>query len=88
MLSKPPPKEFTEEMQKQKEDVGRNPGNEIEVTPEMIAAGASVLYKMELAFAGEEFWAEEVYRAMASLTPAARVRAFSTFASARGVPSS
>ena len=51
-------------------------------------AGASVLYKMELAFAGEEFWAEEVYRAMVSLTPAARVPAVSTLASAREVPPS
>jgi hypothetical protein len=30
----------------------------------MIEAGASVLYGMVLAFAGEEYWAEEVYRAM------------------------
>ncbi len=42
----------------------------VEITPEMIEAGASVLYKMELAFASEEFWAREVYRAMASLCPA------------------
>ena len=40
--------------------------SEIEITPEMIKAGASVLYRMELAFAREELWAEEVYRAMAS----------------------
>lgn len=43
------------------------PTDEIEITPEMIAAGASVLYGMELAFATEEFWAAEVYRAMAAL---------------------
>ena len=61
---------------------------EIEITPEMIEAGASVLYRMELAFAGEEFWAEEIYRAMASLLPAARARSVSTLASVRGVPSS
>ena len=39
------------------------------ITPEMIEAGASVLYRMEFAFASEEFWAEEVYRAMAALAP-------------------
>ena len=38
--------------------------SEIEITPEMIEAGASILYGMELAFAREEYWAEEVYRAM------------------------
>ena len=43
--------------------------SEIEVTPEMVEAGASVLYGMELAFASEEFWAERVYRAMASVRP-------------------
>ena len=37
---------------------------EIEITPEMIEAGASVLYGMELAFATEEVWAERVYIAM------------------------
>ncbi len=54
---------------------GRQAAAEIEVTPEMIEAGASVLYGMETAFAGEEFWAEEVYRAMASLLPGACVPA-------------
>ena len=49
--------------------------DDVEITPEMIEAGASVLYRMELAFAGEEFWAEEVYRAMASLLPGACVPA-------------
>ncbi len=61
---------------------------EIEVTPEMIEAGASVLYGMELAFAGEEFWAKEVYKAMASLVSPSHVPAFSISASARGVRSS
>ena len=42
---------------------------EIEITPEMIEAGTSVLYGMELAFASEESWAERVYRAMASVRP-------------------
>ena len=59
--------------------------DEIEITPEMIEAGASVLYRMETAFAWEPFWAEEVYRAMASLAPSARVPVFSMPASARGV---
>ena len=45
---------------------------EIEVTPEMIEAGASVLFRMETAFAREEFWAEEVFRAMAILAPVVR----------------
>lgn len=40
-----------------------------EVTPEMIEAGASVLYGMELDFASEEFWAREVYEAMVSVAP-------------------
>ena len=40
-----------------------------EMTPAMIEAGASVLYGMELAFASEEFWAKEVYTAMARLRP-------------------
>ncbi len=61
---------------------------DVEITPEMIEAGASVLYRMETAFAGEEFWAKEVYKAMASLMPAARAPAVSTPASARGAPSS
>lgn len=40
--------------------------DDIEITPAMIEAGASVLYRMEPLFASEEFWAKEVYRAMAS----------------------
>lgn len=36
----------------------------VDVTPEMIEAGAAVLCRMEPAFATEEFWAERVYRAM------------------------
>jgi hypothetical protein len=46
-------------------------GAEIEVTPEMVRAGASVLYGMELTFAGEEFWAKRVYLAMSRLKPLA-----------------
>lgn len=61
---------------------------EIEITPEMVEAGASVLYRMEPAFHGEEFWAKEIYRAMASLAPASRAPSVSTSASARGEPSS
>ena len=37
---------------------------ETEITKDMVEAGASVLCGMELAFADEEFWAKEVYRAM------------------------
>ena len=61
---------------------------EIEVTPEMITAGASVLYRMELDFAREEFWAEEIYRAMASLSLPSRALSVSTSAPSRGAPSS
>lgn len=51
--------------------MGGNPTSEdgIDITPEMIEAGMSVLCRMELAFADEEFWAEKVYRAMAALAP-------------------
>ena len=34
------------------------------VTRAMEEAGASVLYRMELYFASEEFWAKEIYEAM------------------------
>ncbi len=61
---------------------------EIKITPEMIEAGASVLYRMELAFHSEEFWAKEVYRVMASLASAVRAPSVSTLASARESPSS
>jgi hypothetical protein len=43
---------------------------EPEVTPEMIEAGTNVLYRMTTHIADEEYWAEEIYRAMASLRPA------------------
>ena len=36
----------------------------IEITPKMIKAGASVLCAMELAFADEKYYAEEVFEAM------------------------
>lgn len=42
------------------------PDDEIVVTPEMEAAGASVLCRMERAFADEGYWATEVFKAMAS----------------------
>lgn len=60
---------------------------EIEVTPNMIEAGASVLYGMELAFAGEEFWAKKIYRAMASVAPISLspLSPVSPASSARGV---
>ena len=78
-----------EAMPKMATGLGRDEKEQrVEITPEMIEAGASVLYRMELAFAREEFWAGEVYRAMASLAPAACVLAVSTLVSARGAPSS
>ena len=40
---------------------------EIEVTPEMIEAGASVLCGFNTYFTGEAFWAEKVYRVMAEV---------------------
>ncbi len=39
MLTKPPPKEFTEEMQKQKQAASGQIGAGVEITPEMIEAG-------------------------------------------------
>ena len=44
-----------------------------EITPEMIEAGGAVLCRMELAFADEDFWAEEVYRAMVAASPSSFV---------------
>jgi hypothetical protein len=41
---------------------------EIEITPEMIEAGAAVLCRFETFTASEEYWAEEVYRAMRAVT--------------------
>jgi hypothetical protein len=38
--------------------------DEIEVTPEMVEAGASVLCGFHTFFADEASWAEDVYRAM------------------------
>ncbi len=34
------------------------------ITPEMIEAGTSILYKMTTHIADEEYWAEEIYQAM------------------------
>lgn len=42
---------------------------EIEITPKMIEAGSTVVCKINFAFADEEFWAAEVYQAMAALAP-------------------
>jgi hypothetical protein len=36
----------------------------LEPTPEMVSAGASVLYAMDLAFGTEPMFAENVYKAM------------------------
>jgi hypothetical protein len=41
--------------------------DEIEVTPEMIEAGASVLYGMETSIVNEHGWAERVYTAMETI---------------------
>lgn len=41
MLAKPPPKEFTEEMQKQKQAASGQIGAGVEITPEMIEAGVT-----------------------------------------------
>jgi hypothetical protein len=40
---------------------------EIEITPEMIEAGASVRCGFETFTVSEEYWAEMVYRAMRSV---------------------
>ena len=40
------------------------PTDEIEVTPEMIEAGARALCAFEIFTAGEAYWGEEVYGAM------------------------
>jgi hypothetical protein len=45
---------------------------EIEVTPAMLAAGEWVLYAYETETAGEVYWAECVYRAMALASLAER----------------
>ena len=45
MLTKPPPKEFTEEMQKQNQDAGGQTGKEIEITPAMVVAGVKRMRK-------------------------------------------
>lgn len=37
---------------------------EIEITPEMIRAGVSVLCAFDTSFEGEEVWAVRIYRAM------------------------
>lgn len=50
------------------------PELEIEITPEMIEAGASVLCGFNTYYSGEEHWAEEVYRAMRALSPEVRGR--------------
>jgi hypothetical protein len=40
------------------------PADEVEITPAMTAAGAAVLCGFETLTAGEEYWADEVYRVM------------------------
>ena len=41
----------------------------IEITPEMIEAGASVLYGFETIFSDEELWARKVFESMARAHP-------------------
>jgi len=43
--------------------------DEIEITDEMIAAGARTLMSFETYTANEEYWAELVYRAMRKAAP-------------------
>jgi hypothetical protein len=43
---------------------GAPKADEIEVTPEMIEAGALVLAGFDTTFAGPEYWAEQTYLAM------------------------
>ena len=45
------------------------PANEIEITPEMIAAGAEVLYAFETETTDETYWAIKVYVAMRNAAP-------------------
>ena len=64
MLIKPPPKEFTEDMQKQNQDAGGNPGNEIEVTPEMIEAGVEAFFPFDRRYDEIDGAIARVWRAM------------------------
>jgi hypothetical protein len=43
--------------------------DEIEITPEMIEAGRNILYTISTSFADEEYWAEQVFRAMIRAAP-------------------
>ncbi len=54
-------------------DTPPNADEEIEITPEMIEAGASVLCGFETLTASESYWAEMVYRAMHSVAKRHRV---------------
>ena len=64
MLTKPPPKEFTKEMKKQKQDAGRIPGNEFEVTPEMIKAGLEAFFPFDRRYDEIDGAIARVWRAM------------------------
>ncbi len=44
-------------------------GAEIEITPEMIEAGVSVLCEFNTFEASEEYWARRVFAAMVSVAP-------------------
>ena len=79
MLTRPPAKEFTEEMKIQKQAVSGQPDLEIEVTPEMIEAGLDIYFDWEAQHdylggsAALDSWAEclvrHIYKSMASLSP-------------------
>lgn len=60
---------------KMKDDA--NKPDEIEVTPEMIKAGASVLCSFETLTASEEYWAEKVYKAMSKASRSKMVQELS-----------
>ena len=64
MLIKPPPKEFTEEMKKQKQDAGGHPANEFEVTPEMIKAGVEAFFPFDRRYDEIDGAIARVWRAM------------------------
>ena len=42
---------------------------QVEIAPVIIDSGTSIVYKMTTYIADEEYWAEEVYRAMVAHCP-------------------
>lgn len=45
---------------------------DVEITPAMIEAGTAVLCRMTTYIADEEYWAEEIYKAMLAVSPRRR----------------